>query len=220
MLPDRLGGTLGDGDHQGVGQQPHHPRGLHPAHLFDPAAQGAEVERQDRLAGMQRHGAQDVGLGLRRCALHVDRREPEADGRQPDVQAVDQGRRAGLHPVAGEQRRGQADSHHQNGNDQGEAGAQADALGGAELGGGLALGARRLAHARSGAAPGGAGPGLRRIARTATHYRGHEASSTIQRTRSSYPIPKDAACSGTSEVGVMPGWVLTSNRTRTSLRSS
>src|SRR5690606_7798793 len=39
------------------------------------------------------------------------------------------------------------------------------------------------------------------------------ASSTIQETRSSKLCPTWAACSGASEVGVMPGWVLISRQT-------
>jgi hypothetical protein len=40
----------------------------------------------------------------------------------------------------------------------------------------------------------------------------HAAFSTIQETRSWNEIPAAFAMSGTSEVGVMPGWVLTSRR--------
>src|SRR4030095_2154617 len=42
-------------------------------------------------------------------------------------------------------------------------------------------------------------------------HRSHEASSMIQRTSALKPIPRYAACSGTSDVAVMPGWVLTSS---------
>ena len=43
-------------------------------------------------------------------------------------------------------------------------------------------------------------------------HESHAAFSTIQRTSSSKPMPACRAMSGTSEVGVMPGWVLTSSR--------
>ena len=43
-------------------------------------------------------------------------------------------------------------------------------------------------------------------------YREHEASSTIQRTSAPKEWPRNAACSGASEVGVIPGWVLVSSR--------
>ena len=42
-------------------------------------------------------------------------------------------------------------------------------------------------------------------------YLRHEASSIIHATSSSKDIPTKAACSGTSEVGVMPGCVFTSS---------
>jgi hypothetical protein len=40
----------------------------------------------------------------------------------------------------------------------------------------------------------------------------HEASSTIQAQNAGKPIPRIAACSGASEVGVIPGWVFVSRR--------
>src|SRR5690606_42148869 len=43
--------------------------------------------------------------------------------------------------------------------------------------------------------------------------RGHDASSTIQLRRSPNEMPACSAMSGTSEVGVMPGWVLISSQT-------
>ena len=42
--------------------------------------------------------------------------------------------------------------------------------------------------------------------------RKHEASSTIQLKSSPNECPACAAISGTSDVGVMPGWVLTSSQ--------
>ncbi len=41
----------------------------------------------------------------------------------------------------------------------------------------------------------------------------HAACSTIQPHSSGKPMPQCAACSGSSEVGVSPGWVLTSSST-------
>ena len=43
-------------------------------------------------------------------------------------------------------------------------------------------------------------------------YRSHDASSTSKRHRSTKATPQCAACSGTSEVGVIPGCVLVSSR--------
>src|SRR6185437_14785318 len=43
-------------------------------------------------------------------------------------------------------------------------------------------------------------------------HRSHEASSTIQRTKAPKPYPQKDACSGTNEVGVIPGCVFTSKR--------
>ena len=46
----------------------------------------------------------------------------------------------------------------------------------------------------------------------APFQRRHEASSTIQLNKSPNECPACAAISGTSDVGVMPGWVLTSSQ--------
>src|SRR5439155_26114134 len=43
-------------------------------------------------------------------------------------------------------------------------------------------------------------------------YPSHDAFSTIHATSSSKPMPTCRAISGTSEVGVIPGWVFTSSR--------
>ena len=51
-------------------------------------------------------------------------------------------------------------------------------------------------------------------------YLWHEASSIIQVTSCSKDMPTKAACSGTSEVGVMPGCVFVSRITSRSLLSS
>jgi hypothetical protein len=57
----------------------------------------------------------------------------------------------------------------------------------------------------------GGGPaGQDRVA--AGDQRSHEASSTSQRHSAPKEIPQAAACSGVSEVGVMPGWVLVSSK--------
>ena len=47
-------------------------------------------------------------------------------------------------------------------------------------------------------------------------YLWHDASSTIQAQSSGKLMPQCAACSGASEVGVMPGWVFTSSTIRPS----
>ena len=51
----------------------------------------------------------------------------------------------------------------------------------------------------------------------AAFQRSHEASSTIQRHISGKLMPTWAACSGLSDVGVIPGWVLVSKRIRPSM---
>src|SRR5262252_10809079 len=64
------------------------------------------------------------------------------------------------------------------------------------------------------------------LVRPRQHYllqRSSEASSTIHLTSSSNVMPASAASSGTSDVSVMPGWVLTSRQTKPcvpSMRSS
>ncbi len=55
-------------------------------------------------------------------------------------------------------------------------------------------------------------PRRRGIGVGAAAQRSHEASSTIQRQSAPKGMPAWAACSGASEVGVMPGWVLVSSR--------
>ncbi len=58
---------------------------------------------------------------------------------------------------------------------------------------------------RAGASPSGTlAPGIHAQA-------SHRASSTIQLTSAPKSIPATRACSGTSDSGVMPGWVLTSS---------
>ena len=57
------------------------------------------------------------------------------------------------------------------------------------------------------------------IVRPASAQRLHEASSTIQCTSAGKSMPAWAAISGTSDVAVMPGCVLTSRQTRPSIPS-
>ncbi len=69
--------------------------------------------------------------------------------------------------------------------------------------------------ARAGARAAARRGGCRAAGRLAVDlHRSHEASSTIQRQSLPYDMPLNAACSGTSDVGVMPGWVLVSSTTR------
>src|SRR5207245_6704086 len=60
------------------------------------------------------------------------------------------------------------------------------------------------------------GRGIARPRRRALTQRSSEASSTIHLTSSSNVMPEWAASSGTSDVSVMPGWVLTSRQTKPS----
>src|SRR3984957_4692295 len=70
----------------------------------------------------------------------------------------------------------------------------------------------RQQHACGGdvAASVGRGGGVKR---KCLAHRSHEASSTIHETSSPKETPACAAISGTRDVSVMPGWVLTSRQT-------
>src|SRR5690606_4723909 len=192
--------------------------GLDPADLFDALAHGVEVDGGHGLAGRDLHGPLDGGRGLGAFALDEDllHLQPEAGDGAVDP-AADRGADA-LGPRAGGEHAGEHEDPRADGDHHG-ARREVEPPDGGHLAGDR----RGVARRAPAALPGGSAAlcGLvRTLSPTAANYRGHEASSTIHRTRSRYPIPTWAACSGASEVEVMPGWVLTSRRTRTSLRSS
>ena len=71
VLIDQFGGALVlphgeprpflDGDHQGVGQQPHHLGGADPADLLHPPLQATKVKAEDRFALIQLRRLHNVG---------------------------------------------------------------------------------------------------------------------------------------------------------------
>ncbi len=73
----------------------------------------------------------------------------------------------------------------------------------------LGLDGRDAGNRRRGAAR---GLGARTAGFGCRLHRSHVASSTIQRTSAPKPNPQKDACSGTKEVGVIPGCVFTSKR--------
>ncbi len=171
-----------------------------------PHAQGLEIDAQDRLAALQARGLQDVGGRGGRGALDMDRADLEPHQRQLVAEAVQQDGADAVHPRLGREGGDQHQGEHAAADRQGGTGPQADALGGLELG--RRVGARARSGPRARGADlgrGGLRPRSRVETRSPPHYRGHEASSVIHRTRSSNPRPFRAACSGASEVGVMPG---------------
>ncbi len=183
MLPDRGRVPLGDGDHQGVGQQAHDARAPDPADPLDAAAQLVEVHRQDRLVPLQPGGAQDIGLGVAGGAFHMHGVQPQAEDPQAVIDPVLRRGRNPVEPAAGEQGDDEAEPGDAGGHGERPARPQTHPLSGPDL---CRSGSGRAASgARAPAFGGGLGPGPCRRPGATPHYRGHEASSTIHLTRSS-----------------------------------
>ncbi|MNN31630.1 hypothetical protein D3C81_1453250 [compost metagenome] len=176
-LPDGEAVVFLDVDDQGVGQQAHHARLLDPAHGLHPVAHGVEVQTDNGLIGADADGLLDRRLGLGRGAGDVNLLDLQAHARSDAVEFI--GDRVG--DALGPRARGQDPAQHHDARHDGDQDGARRQVQPTDRGD-LARRNRSIA----GALP----PALRRaLSPTAAHYRGHEASSTIHRTRSRYAIP-------------------------------
>jgi len=198
VLPQRERAALDDVDADRIGQAAFDGDAFDPVEGENPSPCLSRGKGQDRIAAPDLKRRQN-GLGRRLVvadAVDVFDGHAEAGGGPHDGVAhgvVEQGAIAGLiePPAAGQDERAHS----------AENGEQACPL---------ADRAQR-AHARASgrAVAGRTAFGRQAIVETQLS---HDAFSTIQATSSEKSMPLSAAISGTSESGVMPGWVLISSR--------
>ena len=181
-LPDGQPVMLDDMDDQGVGQQAHDPGGLDPADRLDPLAHGLEVDGGHRLIGRKLHGLLDGAGGLGALAFDEDLLQLQAQAGGHAVHALTDRGTDALGPSPGRQNSGQQKG---TGGDRNHdcAGGQVQPAQRRDLPG-RGLGVARHATATLGFGSRAAFCRLvRTLSPTAANYRGHEASSTIHRTR-------------------------------------
>src|SRR5216684_405017 len=187
-LPEGEGLALDETNVERVGEAPLHRGRAYPRHRLEPPLRLRRIDSEERRAARHGDGAQH-GLAAGAPAalyLHIADGEP-ATGR-PGKDALFDGGDAPRDHAGGLQR--EADGG--KGGKRGDGRAEED---------GAARPGPRLALARSG-----------RV--VAAPQESHAAFSTIQRTSAAKSMPACLAMSGTREVGVMPGWVLTSSSTK------
>ena len=213
VLPERHRLGFRQPDIKTIGQAPLDQGAAHPAEGFEPGLQRLGIDAHHRLVEMHAEARQQLVLGRLAAAIQVDLAQAQAEiggiGDEAVMQAAPGERRQFRMPgpearaADDEQQRGQsADAPHIAGASAAEPDAGAARRGAARACLGFPPGLGRDWTGRGWAA------GKPRFCTHASHC----ACSTIQATRSGNGMPRWAACSGTSDRGVMPGWVLISSR--------
>ena len=220
LLPQRIRRALDEVDHEMVGIELAHARRLDQRLGLEPRARRRGVEKQQRALRI------DPGLGenLRLAEIGL-----AGDGHDRDVEAERAGDIVAQAALAGDKRLVFAAAHRaEQGGAEQEPGGQSDADAArrgareqARPGEDAARGAlARKQHARRFDRMARIGGPRGRAKRQDFAHRPHDASSTIHETSSPKDMPACAAISGTRDVSVIPGWVLTSRQTSSSFASS
>src|SRR4029453_7011587 len=223
LLPDGVGRALLDRDLKGGGKEAHYLRMPNPRNRLESRLGGVGVEAEEYGVGASVKGRRDVGIGCVQLAFHGDPLHAEAcgDGEMLDAagEQADDFRSLPAEPGAIGDRSGEEEQ------------AKHEPLAAhtirAELAEPHGFGAApqygahpaKRRHPSRGAAGDGNSSRKERILRSPSPnlrpsgaQRLHEASSTIHLTSSPNERPLCAASSGTSDVPVIPGWVLTSRQ--------
>src|SRR5262249_51090516 len=214
-LPHGKWDALLDHDLKRRGQKAHDLRVLDPRHLLEPRFGGVGVEGEHQAAGICGKSPSQFRIGDVLLALHGDAPDAEtgSDGERFSTAlclAIEAVLSADPESVS---RRG---GHQEHGND---AESTLAAIECRPAGATPGLAESRQVDAGESSRRHGDTARKQRVGRfpclaspSIGAYRLHDASSRIQRTNSPNERPLCAASSGTSDVDVMPGWVLTSRQ--------